>query len=245
MRIEHIQDIAGNNYLGINIYTDRITNFLNELKDILDDDFDVYTQNQKHRDREHYHITVVNVAEYNSLSKKMGPSEFVNSLEKVFNFEIDDLQMLGIGTASKNTNTTYFIVCKSDKLDSVRKRYELPKFDFHITIGFKHKDVFGIPKNIVMPKKSKFLKLIKNEFLEKENFNFVRRVDGFDESSDSEIVPVQLSDNFLKIICNDYIMGIGFCDQNNKLKVFTKYNKNSEKLDRLPITEIIKILNKN
>lgn len=245
MRIEHIKDIAGNNYLGINIYSDRVINFLNQLKDVLSDEFDTYTKNQKDRDRNHYHITVINVAEYNSVSKKMGPSIFLNSLDKIFDFEIDDLKFLGLGTASKNENTTYFIVCQSDKLNYVRDRYNLPEFDFHITLGFKYKDVFGVRKNIVMEKKSNFLKLLKSEFLSKENFNFIKRVDGFDESSDSEIIPIQISNDFLKIVCNDYIMDVGYCDQNNKLKVFTKYNKNSEKLDRLPVTEIIKILNKN
>jgi hypothetical protein len=76
--------------------------------------------------------------------------KFINSLEPIFKYEIDDLEMLGIGTASKGDNTTYFIVCNSDKLDAVRTRCELPKFDFHVTLGFNLKDVFSVRKNEVI-----------------------------------------------------------------------------------------------
>jgi hypothetical protein len=95
-------------------------------------------------------MTVINVMDYNRLSKDMGVDKFINSLELVFDYEIDDLEMLGIGTATKDTNTAYFIVCKSDKLDAIRTRYELPKHDFHVTLGFDAKDVFGVPKNKVI-----------------------------------------------------------------------------------------------
>jgi hypothetical protein len=76
--------------------------------------------------------------------------KFINSLESIFHYEIDDLYMRGIGTATKNTNTTYFIVCNSDKLDAIRKRFNLPEHDFHITLGFNLKDVFGVRKNEVI-----------------------------------------------------------------------------------------------
>jgi hypothetical protein len=58
--------------------------------------------------------------------------------------------MRGVGTATKSGNTTYFIVCKSDKLDAIRSRYDIPKFDFHVTLAFNPKDVFGVPKNKVI-----------------------------------------------------------------------------------------------
>jgi len=88
--------------------------------------------------------------DFNRLSKDMGFDKLVNSLEPIFHYEIDDLEMLGVGKATKENNQAYFIVCNSEKLDAVRNRFGLPKQDFHITIGFNPKDVFGVPKNKVI-----------------------------------------------------------------------------------------------
>ena len=91
MYITNISDSIGNNYVGIKIYKDAIHQYLNELKEILsEDDYLVYTKCQQDRDQGGYHITVINVIEYNSLSKSMGVSNFVNSLENAFknNFQV-------------------------------------------------------------------------------------------------------------------------------------------------------------
>ena len=150
--ITYLKDILGNNYLGIKVPNDVVDPFLDDLKEILSDDFDTYTENQKKRDHDQHHITVINVMDYNKLAKEIGVEKFVNSLESVLNYEIDDLEMLGVGTVAKGDNRTYFIVCNSDKLDAVRTRFGLGKQDFHVTLGFKDKDVFGVPKNEVIKK---------------------------------------------------------------------------------------------
>lgn len=150
--ITYLRDTIGNNYLGIKVPNDIVTPLLDDLKEILDDDFDTYTGNQKRRDHDAYHITVMSVMDYNKLAKEAGLEKFINSLETVLNYEIDDLEMLGVGTATKGNNTTYFVVCNSDKLDAVRKRFDLGNQDFHITLGFDQKDVFGVPKNLVIKK---------------------------------------------------------------------------------------------
>lgn len=149
--ITYLKDTLGNNYLGIKVPNDVVDPFLDDLKEILGDDFDTYTGNQKRRDHA-YHITVMNAMDYNKLAKEAGLEKFINSLETVLNYEIDDLEMLGVGTATKGNNTTYFVVCNSDKLDAVRKRFDLGNQDFHTTLGFKDKDVFSVRKNIVLKK---------------------------------------------------------------------------------------------
>jgi hypothetical protein len=85
--------------------------------------------------------------DYGRLTKAMGMDKFVEAIQHVLEYEIDDLQMLGVGKAESKGNTSYFIVCESDKLDAVRTRFELTKQDFHITIGFDKKDVFGVVKD--------------------------------------------------------------------------------------------------
>jgi hypothetical protein len=149
--LTYLKDTIGNNYVGINIPESVVEPHLEKLKQILgEEDFEVFIQNQKTRDHGHYHITVINVMDYNRLSKEMGMTNFVQSLELIFKYDIEDLEMLGVGEASKNGNKAYFIVCQSDSLDAIRTRFNLPKQDFHVTLGFNTKDVFGVPKNVVI-----------------------------------------------------------------------------------------------
>jgi hypothetical protein len=57
-------------------------NHFNELKeDIGDDDYNIFTETQQRRDNGDYHITVINVAEYNKISNDMGMDVFTNSQE--------------------------------------------------------------------------------------------------------------------------------------------------------------------
>ena len=149
--LTYLKDTIGNNYVGINIPNEVVEPHLEKLKEILgEEDFEIFTQNQKMRDHGHYHITVINVMDCNRLSKEMGMANFVKSVELAFEYPVEDLEMLGVGMASKNDNTAYFIVCSSDSLDAVRTRFNLPKQDFHATLGFNAKDVFGVPKNLVI-----------------------------------------------------------------------------------------------
>lgn len=146
--LTYLKDRLGNNYLGIDVPVDMVDPYLNELKNHLTtEEYNTYIQNHQNRDSGHYHITVINVMEYNKLTKELGMDKFINSLEPIFHYEIDDLEMLGVGKATKDDNTAYFIVCESEKLDAIRSRFDLPKNDLHITIGFNVKDVFGVRKN--------------------------------------------------------------------------------------------------
>jgi hypothetical protein len=148
--LTYLKDVIGNNYVGINVPTADVEPHLERLKEVLGEDYEIFTQNKMTRDRGHYHITVINVMDYNRLAKEMGMSNFLESLELIFKYPIEDLEMLGVGTASGKGNTTYFIVCQSDSLDAIRTRFNLPKYDFHVTLGFNKKDVFGVPKNKVI-----------------------------------------------------------------------------------------------
>lgn len=149
--LTYLRDTIGNNYVGINIPSEVVQPHLEKLKEILgEEDFEIFTQNQKTRDHGHYHITVINVMDCNRLSKEMGMSNFVKSVELAFEYPVEDLELLGVGMASKNANTAYFIVCSSDSLDAVRTRFNLLKQDFHVTLGFNAKDVFSVRKNEVL-----------------------------------------------------------------------------------------------
>lgn len=237
--ISYLKDSIGNNYLGINFDHQTVIPYLEKLKDFLPEEYETYVVNQQKRDSGSHHCTVINVMEYNGLCKSMGISKFVSSLDEIFKFPIDDFKMMGIGSASRGGNTTYFIVCKSEKLEEIRKRYNLSPHDFHITLGFKWKDVFGVRKNEVLSTTPKFIQLLKSEFYKKENFDFVKRIKNYDEDDRSEIIPISITNNHLKIYCDGYIMDVGMIEEENILYIMAKY-KSSDKPVRMPLTEIIK-----
>lgn len=239
--VNHIKDAIGNYYLGIDIPTESIKPFLEELKTILGDKYDEYTQLQKNRDHDQYHITVINVMDYNKLSRDMGVDKFAHSLDYVFKYPVDDIKFLGIGTAQRNENNAFFVVCNSEKLNAVRNRYELGPHDFHITLGFRYKDVFGVRKNEVLKKSNNFLKLLSNEYYKNENWNFIKKIANYNSDKNSEIIPVEIKSSYVKVKCDGDFMDVIYLD--NQFWIATKYAANKE-LPRLSENEIAKLLKK-
>jgi len=243
--LTHLKDILGNNYLGIDLPITITQPFLNELKDIIGDkDYDKYTEQQIKRDGGHHHITVINVMDYNRLSKEMGFDKFLKSLDLIFKYPIDDLKMLGVGRAQKNENFSFFIVCKSEKLEDIRTRFELGNHDFHSTLAFFYKDVFGVPKKELISKKDKFLKLLEIEYYKNNNWNFIRSIGNFNLDKQAEIIPIELKQNRLKSKCDGQYIEI-FLLEDERFWISNIYpiDKESE-LPRLSETEIAKIFNK-
>jgi hypothetical protein len=227
--ITYLKDTLGSNYLGIKIQETEVRPFLEQLKDVLGEQFDEYTSNQKKRDNDAYHITVINVIDYGRLTKEMGMDKFVNSLDGILKASIDDLKLMGVGKAQKNENTAYFVVCESDLLDEVRKMYNLPEQDFHITLGFKHKDVFGVRKNELFKMNEPFLNKLKKEYYkEGETFEFVKGIKNFDLDFFKLIEPIEINDTTATFRCgdNDYIT-IGLID--NQFLITAKWQDNEKK----------------
>ena len=242
--VTYLRDVIGNNYLGLDIPKHVVEPFLNELRDILgEDDYTKFTENQIKRDGGHYHITVINVADYNRLSKHMGVDKFVNSLDPILKYPIDDLKLLGVGRAQKNENTAFFIVCDSAKLEAIRNRFELEKHDFHITLGFNWKDVFGVSKKELFKKEGKFIQLLRTEFYKNENWNFIKNISNYDLDPKAEIIPVKLTDTYLKVKCDGFYLDIGYQEEGESLRIYTNYSID-EDLPRLSETEIARIINK-
>ena len=238
--LSYIRDITESNYLGIKIDKSIIEPFLKELKEHLgEEDFEKYTNLQQQRDRDTYHITVVGLMDFNKLTKDLGIDKFTNSLQMILRFPIDDLKMMGLGTARKNENKAYFVVCQSEKLKQIRETYGLPEQDFHITLGFLHKDVFGVRKNEIMKKKSELIKLLREEYLKSENFNFLKKIENWEEDPELDIVPISLNETNFKVKVGEKILGVGLIEE--KLRVVFRY-KEEDKEVRIPTTELIKIL---
>lgn len=180
-KIGYIKDIGGNNYLGINFYKDTVYPFLDKLKSYItdEDEYNEYIKYQQDRDRGHYHSTVINPMEFNKLVKDVKNIEIINKL--INDIEIDDFKILGIGSSQKNNNKTYYIVCKSLLIQEIRKRFGLDEKDLHITIGFKYKDVHGVPKNEVLPEVHTFLSELSKYYYDfGSNFSFIKELENYD-----------------------------------------------------------------
>ena len=153
-KVGYIKDVIGNNYLALKFNEEELKGFISEFKSILNDD-DLYKTmvlNQSNRDKNEFHShhsTIINVAEINKLFKTMG-SSLQEKISTIQSLDIIDLEFKGIGKAEKKGNTAYFIVLNSSTLDGIRESMGLSKRDFHITLGFDTKDVFGVSKNTVI-----------------------------------------------------------------------------------------------
>lgn len=236
--ITYVKDTIGDNFIGIDIPVSVAKPFVDEMCDIIGDGCDSYKSNQSNRDHGLFHLTIMNVAEFNRLSKD---DDFIKNLGLVFDYDIDDLKMLGVGTAVRNENRAYFIVCKSDKLDAVRKRYGLEPRDLHVTLGFLYKDIFGVRKNEVIKKENRFLQLLSIEYYKKENWNFINRIGNFDFDLKSEVIPVKISKSSMRFKCEGYYIDVILLD--DIFWIGSKYLVEKEKeLFRIPETEIIKVL---
>jgi len=202
--IDNIKDIMGNYYIGVNIYKDAVYPFLEQLKDLLEDEYDEYVSYQQYRDSNHYHITVIRNMEIDILEKKYGLAKFRQYIEYDFEYPIDDIQMLGIGKAESGNNKAFFIVVKSEKIQAIRKNWDLPPIDLHITIGFKYKDVFGVPKNQVLKIDLSFIKLFKKYYYDdNEDFEWVKYLQNFNGNEDYDIKILNLKDNSARFRIGD------------------------------------------
>lgn len=192
---QYLKDIFGQNFIGVKFFSPQVEPYLEKLKPILKDNFEEFTKNQQERDRGEYFIKVISTIEYDRLCQSQGMDEFINSLESVFDYEIDDIKCLGLGKAERDPNKSYYIVINSTKLEEIRNRYELPKTDFHVTLGFKWKDVEGVRKNEILLEKTNFIQLLSDEFYKHhETFEFIKNIDNFNGDSELEVEPIKITE---------------------------------------------------
>lgn len=193
--LEYLKDVYNTNYLGIKIDGGIVEPFLNELKKQIGEQHELFVNNQKKRDLGSYHITVINNSEYNNLLKSKGIDKVVNSLESFFDKHLD-FTLSGIGKAQKGNNKEYFIIVKSEDLLEIRKYYGLAEKDFIITLGFYPAEVHGVRKNILLPLRDPFLKLLSaNYYNHNQSFDFLKDFEFFDYDKTKEIEVIKIEDS--------------------------------------------------
>jgi hypothetical protein len=133
-----LNDRLGNAYLGIKVYQYEISEFSDMLQAYLGDEYELFANNRISRDGINYHITVLNVMEFQPIKDKA--IGLVDT--EVY------LNLMGIGKGEGKGNTTYFVIVESEELDYLYNSLYDKKKDFHITLGFDKKDVFGVSKGL-------------------------------------------------------------------------------------------------
>jgi len=131
-----LKDNSGLVYIGYPVAKDLLRPYLSQLKERVGSErFTLLRDNQAKRDHHSFHITLINPYEY--------PDVAAIDLTTVppIRFEF-----VGLGTASKNADQTYFVVVNAAKAQQVRERFKLPSKDLHVTLGFNQSDVFGVSK---------------------------------------------------------------------------------------------------
>lgn len=245
--LQYIKDTMGNNYLGVDIPKQVTHQFLEQLKMYLgEEEFEDYTKRQQERDRGHNHITVVNVMECNSLIKERGMDWFANQANNLFSIELDDVSFLGVGRAERNENKAYFIVVNSKTLSNIRESLGLSGYDFHVTIGFKWKDVFGVRKNEIIEFKEPFLDKLKSEYIKnRESFDFVKDIVNYFGDEDDEIECIKIDDTWANFRIEDTNKYFTVSYLNPQGFYITSMWEDDEKIPNLSSHLILKKLIKN
>ena len=234
-KIEWLKDILGNNYIGVNILNDRVYKYIEQLKDY-EKDYDKFIDNQKLRDNNNYHITLVSLIEINQVNKSKGIDYLTNLLQSLDDLVIDDINYIGLGESENKGSKSYFVIIKSNILNSIRHTLGLPKKDLHIPLGFNPKDVQNVPKDKLVDIKSVFIKVFKTLFLNDENLTFIRSIKNFDKDLDGEIIPYRITNTSINVWVGGKELGILEID--GELRVYCQYDANKPK-HLLTKTEIL------
>jgi 2'-5' RNA ligase len=143
-KLEIIKSKIGQDYLALVIDNNDIAPYINFLNAKIDNTF---IQNQQNRDKQSYHITIINVSQFSALQKNNNvllDLFLKNNISKTFEF-----YTYGIGAATNETKQSqaWFVVCQNPELKQLRENLSLSNHDFHITLAFDKSDVFEEPKD--------------------------------------------------------------------------------------------------
>ncbi|MCP4987163.1 MAG: hypothetical protein GY928_14280 [Colwellia sp.] len=137
IKLVHLQDSQGLKYVGGLIEAKNLTLYLAQMKNLTKTNFANYRTNQAKRDHGEYHMTLINPYEYQEIKQS-----------KVNIGDTLTITLKGLGRVAKKNKETYFVVVQSSEAQLHRQQLGLADKDFHITLGFKPVDVYGVSKGI-------------------------------------------------------------------------------------------------
>lgn len=171
--LEVVKDVNDHGYLSIKFDKESISSinkYTDELRSYVDDEerFWEMINNQKKRDVNIHHCTILNSYEIGKLKKINNDNDVIDDY---VNIEIGDFNIIGLGYLTDDKlkdNQAFFLVCESKEVDKFRKHLGFGSKSLHITLGFDIKDIFNGDKdkssliNIQKVNKKQFPYLIDN-----------------------------------------------------------------------------------
>ncbi len=137
VKLVQLQDNQGLKYIGGLVQTKDLSPYLAQMKKLIAADFNHYRDNQSSRDHGAFHMTLINPYEYQEIDQS-----------KIAIGETVTITLNGLGRVAKDNKEAYFVVVQSIQAQGHRQQLALAAKDFHITLGFKPEDVFGISKGV-------------------------------------------------------------------------------------------------
>ena len=138
-----IQDSKGNDYLAIKIDEQHFSDFIKLMNNL---NLNLELSKKEERDCGEYHVTFLNVMEYQKYEQTN--IEKLNTIKKDFLNKSFSLNILGLGSISKDENKTYYLIIENNDINNICDKNNLPLKNWHITMGFNNKDLFHAPKDI-------------------------------------------------------------------------------------------------
>ena len=86
-----------------------------------------------------------------------------------------------------------------------------------------------------------FIDVLKQEYLNKKNFDFIKGISNYDMGNNAQIIPVTLDDNHLKVKCDGYFLVLSYIESTNELRITNKFEIEGQGPGRLTQFEIDKI----
>lgn len=147
LKIIELQDNQGQQYLGALVSRAELLPYLTKMQQLLGEEFNQYRALQAARDKQLFHLTILNPREY-QLADKSIITEMLSSSGRYSLLNRLNVTLLGLGKTVKNNKTAFFVVAKSGDAQLIRQQFLLSAKDFHITLGFNPSDIYGVKKGL-------------------------------------------------------------------------------------------------
>jgi hypothetical protein len=137
-KVTEIKSQSGEEYLGVYIPEPFVLPCVRAMSNFMNDDsVAVYRRNQNIRDDGSYHMSILDPREYPTHKSKL-----TAHVEETYVW----LRLIGLGRQTSDSDETYYCIVRCEGADILRNKAGLGLKDMHITLGFRKRDLYGVPK---------------------------------------------------------------------------------------------------
>lgn len=146
VKLTQLKDNQGQVYLGAIVSRAELSPYLAKLEQLLGDDYQAFRRFQAARDHQMFHMTLLAPKEYQLADKALVEKLLAPDFNSNFSSQLN-VTLLGLGKVVLEDKQTYFVVAQSHDAQLIRQRFLLKNKDFHVTLGFKPSDIYGVAKD--------------------------------------------------------------------------------------------------